>query len=41
MLDSVIDFLSKGGFMMYPLLLCSIIGLSIMIEKMISLRKKK
>ncbi len=41
MLNSVIDFLSKGGFMMYPLLLSSIIGLSIMVEKMISLRRKK
>ena len=41
MLKSVIEFLSKGGFMMYPLLLSSIIGLSIMIEKMISLRRKK
>jgi len=41
MLDSVIGFLSKGGFMMYPLLLSSIIGLSIMIEKMITLRRKK
>ncbi len=41
MLDSVIIFLSKGGFMMYPLLLSSIIGLSIIIEKMISLRRKK
>lgn len=40
MLDTVIIFLSKGGFMMYPLLLSSIIGLSIMIEKMISLRRK-
>ena len=41
MLNSVIDFLSKGGFMMYPLLLSSIIGLSIMVEKMLSLRRKK
>jgi len=41
MLNTVIDFFNKGGLMMYPLLLSSIIGLSIMIEKMISLRKKK
>ena len=41
MLDSVIEFLGKGGFMMYPLLLSSIIGLSITIEKMITLKRSK
>jgi biopolymer transport protein ExbB len=37
----VIEFLSKGGFIIYPLLLCSVIGLSIVIEKTFSLRRKK
>lgn len=41
MLNNVIEFFNKGGFMMYPLLLSSIIGLSIMIEKMITMRRKK
>lgn len=37
----VLEFLSKGGFIMYPLLLCSIAGLAIVIEKLITLRRKK
>lgn len=40
-MNHVIEFLSKGGFIIYPLLLCSIIGLSIVIEKAFSLRRKK
>jgi len=36
----VLDFFVKGGFVMYPLLLCSIAGLAIIIEKLITLRKK-
>ncbi|MCK4836510.1 MAG: MotA/TolQ/ExbB proton channel family protein [Candidatus Aminicenantes bacterium] len=40
-MEHVIGFLSKGGFIIYPLMLCSIIGLSIVIEKGISLRRKK
>ena len=37
----VLEFFVKGGFVMYPLLLCSIIGLAIIIEKLITLRRKK
>lgn len=39
-MEHVVEFFNKGGFMMYPLLLCSIIGLAIVIEKTISLRRK-
>ena len=35
------SFLSKGGIIMIPLLLCSIIGLMIVIEKLVSLRRNK
>jgi biopolymer transport protein ExbB len=37
----VVAYLSRGGIVMIPLLLCSIIGLTIVVEKSISLRKKK
>lgn len=37
----VIGFLAKGGFIIYPLMLCSVVGLAIFIEKWISLRHKK
>lgn len=37
----VISYLSRGGIVMIPLLLCSILGLAIIIEKTFSLRKKK
>ena len=40
-MNHVIEFLGKGGFIIYPLLLCSVIGLSIVIEKAFSLRRKK
>ena len=40
-MSEAITFLSKGGIMMIPLLLCSIIGFMIVIEKMISLRRNK
>ncbi|MBN2413325.1 MotA/TolQ/ExbB proton channel family protein [candidate division KSB1 bacterium] len=40
-MSEAITYLSKGGIMMIPLLLCSIIGLMIVIEKMISLRRDK
>jgi len=39
-MEHMVEFFNKGGFMMYPLLLCSIIGLAIVIEKVISLRRK-
>lgn len=40
-MDQLLDFFVKGGFVMYPLLLCSILGLAIVIEKIVSLRRKK
>lgn len=35
------DFLAKGGITMIPLFMCSITGLAIVIEKFISLRRRK
>lgn len=40
-MEHVLDFFGKGGFVIYPLLLCSIVGLAIVIEKSLSLRRKK
>jgi biopolymer transport protein ExbB len=40
-MDHVLEFFDKGGFIIYPLLLCSIVGLAIVIEKSIALRRKK
>jgi biopolymer transport protein ExbB len=40
-MDYVLELLDKGGFIIYPLLLCSILGLGIVIEKTLSLRRKK
>jgi biopolymer transport protein ExbB len=40
-MEHVLEFFNKGGFTMYPLLLCSIAGLTIVIEKFITLRRKK
>jgi biopolymer transport protein ExbB len=37
----MIDIFKSGGIMMYPLLLSSIIGVTIIIERMFNLRKKK
>lgn len=39
-MEQILEFFTKGGFMMYPLLLCSILGMAIVIEKTISLRRK-
>jgi biopolymer transport protein ExbB len=36
----VIDFIIKGGIVMYPIILCSIIALGIFIERLWILRKK-
>ncbi len=35
----MIDFFLKGGFLMYPILLCSLIGLTILINKFIQYRR--
>lgn len=40
-MTDVIAYLSRGGIVMIPLMLCSIIGLAIVVEKSISLRRKK
>ena len=40
-MKSIWDFLAKGGIIMVPLFLCSITGLAIVIEKFISLRRRK
>jgi len=40
-MDHVLEFFGKGGIIIYPLLLCSIIALAIVIEKWIALRKEK
>lgn len=40
-MDQFFEFLARGGLIMYPLLLCSILGLAIVIEKTLSLRRKK
>ncbi len=40
-MEHVLEFFDKGGFIIYPLLLCSILGLAIVIEKALSLRRKK
>ena len=38
-MENVMVFLSKGGIIMYPLLLASVIAMAIVIEKSISMRK--
>ncbi len=35
------DFLVRGGMIMIPLFLCSIAGLAVIIEKLVSLRRRK
>ncbi len=40
-MEYVFEFLKKGGFVIYPLLLCSVVGLAIVIEKIVTLRRKK
>lgn len=39
-MENVMDFFDKGGFVIYPLILCSIAGLAIVIEKLFTLRRK-
>ncbi len=40
-MENTLYFFQKGGFIIYPLLLCSIAGLAIVIEKGLALRRKK
>ena len=35
------DFLAKGGVLMIPILLCSVVALAIFLERLWSLRKVK
>lgn len=35
----MIDFFLKGGFLMYPILLCSVTGLSLLVNKLIQYRR--
>ena len=39
--QSIWDFMVKGGPMMYPLGLCSLIALTVIVERMISMRRRK
>lgn len=38
-MGSVVDFIQKGGFMMYPLVFCSVLLLALIFERAITLRK--
>jgi len=40
-MKNIWDFLAKGGIIMIPLFLCSITGLAVIIEKFVSLRRRK
>jgi len=40
-MQHVWEYFNKGGIIMYPLLLCSIIGITIVIEKLYTLRRKR
>jgi biopolymer transport protein ExbB len=40
-MENVLLFLKKGGIIIYPLILCSIICLAVVIEKLLTLRRKK
>jgi len=40
-MNEILDFIDKGGFTIYPLFLCSILGMAIVIEKAVGLRRKK
>jgi biopolymer transport protein ExbB len=40
-MDPAVEFLARGGLIIYPLLLCSILGLAIVVEKTIGLRRRR
>ena len=37
----IFEMISKGGFFIYPIILCSVVGLAIFMQKMLVLRPKK
>ncbi|NQT65465.1 MAG: MotA/TolQ/ExbB proton channel family protein [FCB group bacterium] len=41
MLIEIFEFLQKGGYLMIPLAICSVLSLAVIIEKLINLRVKK
>lgn len=38
---SVLDFIMKGGFMMIPIVACSLVALTVFIERAVSLRRRR
>lgn len=38
---SLLDYVTRGGFLMYPILLCSIAGLAIFLERTFTLRRTR
>jgi biopolymer transport protein ExbB len=40
-IDSVLDFVMKGGIMMIPIGLCSLVTLTVVIERLVSLRRRR
>lgn len=38
-MNAVVDFIQKGGVMMYPLILCSVLMIALIIERAVTLRK--
>ncbi|MCP3903013.1 MAG: MotA/TolQ/ExbB proton channel family protein [Planctomycetes bacterium] len=40
-IDSVFDFVMKGGIMMIPIGLCSLVTLTVVIERLVSLRRRR
>ena len=41
MFIEIFEFLQKGGYLMIPIAICSVLSLAVIIEKLISLRTKK
>jgi len=39
-MNGILEFLQKGGVMMYPLILCSVLMVALILERMIVLRKE-
>ena len=41
MFTEIFEFLQKGGYLMIPIAICSVLSLAVIIEKIINLRNKK